>query len=398
MPAGGGAEDPNPKSLVFACGFECGRFAGGSDDASHLGFTVAAVSISTSTVRSGSRSLRFNPAGQNPTLILQSMPAANMMVVRFYIRFATLPGSGNTLLFSCRSDAAQMGLYYKQSDGKLYTGIHGGTYGATGSGVIVTGQWYRIDMKFDQTDGARRVDAMVDGVALGHVADALSVGQSQLNYRGLENTFDAFGDWFYDDIIGSNTAADYPLGPGHVQAFVPVSDGAHNIAGSDDFERGNTGTDITNGTTDAYQLVDDVPMPAATPSDVDAIKIVAPANTTDYVELVMGPAGGGLAPDVGPRGVELIVAAHNGAAGTSNLTAEIADNGTAGAVATKSVTVTTGVVARGHNTNPPSAAGAWSTGSGDGNFNAVKVRLRSTDADPDLYIDSVMIEAEFSDV
>src|SRR3990170_4548894 len=93
---------------------------------------------------------------------------------------------------------------------------------------------------------------------------------------GDNNSFTA--DFFHDDIVVSNTALDYPIGAGYVNHFVPTSDGSHNVAGAADFRRGDTTTDITNATTDAYQLVDDVPLDDVTPDADDHIRIVAPPN------------------------------------------------------------------------------------------------------------------------
>lgn len=375
---------------VFCCGFECGQL--GSVGQHWTAPTGA--SISTTTVRSGARALRINPSAAS-CLLSPNVSFPTIEVIRFYLQFATLPSADTYLVRAGGSPFG--GLAFKQSDSKLYmaTGTGPASFGATGVSVT-TGVWYLIDLKLDQTSGAQVFDGKVDGTDLGQKTSATS--GTGLN---LGNVSSISMDMFVDDFILSSASGDYPIGAGYVNHFIPTSDGTHNVAGAADFRRGDTTTDITNATTTAYQLVDDVPMDDVTPDADDHIRIVAPPNATDYVEVVFGPAPGISTPTVAPRAVELIT--EHFAAGTL-ASDEIAKfvNTTGGSVSnhydgTGVAGTTTGIYKRSHWANSISGA-PWSM-SGTTNFNGVRLRYGyASDANPDKSLMCAMIEAEFASV
>jgi len=373
---------------VLCCGFECGQLGSvGGAVGQHWATDCA---ISTTTVRTGNRSLRVNPSGSSKTANV-NITVPTVSVGRFYIRFATLP-SANTYLFG---QSLIGGLAFNQSDTKLYcgTGSNPASFGASGVSVT-TGVWYRIDFKFDMTAGVKAFDAKVDGTDLGQTT-SVSIAAASLAF--LCNNITA--DYFIDDFVLSGTAADYPIGAGYVNHFVPTSDGTHNVASAADFRRGDTTTDITNATTTAYQLVDEVPLDDTTPDTDDHIRIVAPPNVTDYVECVYGPASGISTPTVAPRGVEVIAEFFAAGTGASDEIFKLNDNGTVDTVydGTAVAGTTTGIYKRKHYALAPTG-GAW-TLSGAGNFNNIRFRYGfATDANPDKSLMCTMIEAEFAEV
>ena len=293
-----------------------------------------------------------------------------------------------------------MGLGFKASDSKLYATTEIATVVAFGaSGVsVTTGVWYRVDVKTVGDVVTGTGDVQVDGTACGQVTGAMTSANATEVILGT--TQSCTMDTFFDDCVVSQTSGDYPLGAGYVNHFVPTSDGAHNIAGAADFRRGDTTTDILNATTTAYQLVDDVPLDNTTPDTDDHIRIVAPANATDYVELVFGPAPGISTPTTAPRAVEVI--AEFFAAGTlaSDEILKLNDNGTVDNVynGTGVAGTTTGIYKRKHYAAGP--AGAWVIGGGgNGDFTDLRARYGyATDANPDKSLMCVMIEAEFASV
>ncbi len=388
---------------VACCGFECGGLTSG------LAFqhfdTATGATISTAVKRSGDRSLRVNPsaalrsaataAGGGP----QWFPVGiRVVVLRVYMRIDTAP-TVSTCVFGCRIGSVQFGVVYLTSTGKYHAGY---TSPATGAGAGLTlaanaTSWYCIDLKLDSSTTTYTIDVSLDGTAqtqqtfaAGAAADITQV------FCGNSVTASTF-DLYFDDVLASTTAADYPLGAGYVNTFVPTSDGTHNIAGTGDFQRTLTATDILNATTTAYQLVDDVPLESG--ASVDWINMLAPVNATDYVECVFGPAPGISTPTTAPRAVEVIAAIHQAATTTGNMEIRLNDNGTMGTVYTATTVAgsTTVVYKRAHFADPPSAASVW-TLSGNGNFNNLKVRFGSPaalDVVPDQYFDCIMIEAEF---
>ncbi len=365
---------------VFACGAECGVFAATAHWAQNSG---TAATFSTATVRSGARSLRFNPT-TNTSVI---NPIVSGTVARFYVNFATLPSADTTIVAGGTSQVR-----FKQSDSKLYAYDSGGaTFGASGI-AVTTGVWYCIDMKADT--GAGTLDLQVDGVA---IAQKSTPGNNSITVWGISNG-SATADLFMDDFVFSNTLADYPIGAGNVYHFIPTSDGTHNVAGAADFQRTLTGTDILNATTTAFQLIDDVPLESG--ASVDWINMIAPPNATDYVECIFGPASGISTPTVAPRAVEVIAGYHQAGTGTGNMEIRMNDNGTTNVLytATTVAGVTSVAYARKHYATAPTG-GAWTVAAGAGNFNNLRVRFGSpavVDVNPDQYLDCIMVEAEFA--
>jgi hypothetical protein len=317
--------------------------------------------------------------------------AATVSVHRLYIKFITLP-SADTYLFWIGGTLTRVGVVFKASDSKIYAGTANLTFGATGVSVD-TGVWYRIDVKLDFTTGAKVADVQVDGVACGQVT---GTGGATTGFVEFGCSHAATGEWLVDDYKSSDTPGDYPLGAGSAIGFIPASDGLHNVDGADDFERGDTGTDITNATTDAYKLVDDFPMPSAA-SDSDAIAVVSPPNPTDYVEVKFATIPGGPIPVDPPSSIEVIVAYHQPTSAIGNVRLAIADNGVTDDVLNLTDVGSLGALkfARKHYIDPPSAASAWTLTAGNGNFFDVRMRIYSSDATPTQYFDAAMIEAEF---
>ena len=387
---------------VFTCGFECASSGTSGGDA-HL--TVGSnASFSTSTVRTGNRSLRINlPSSDDSSNFLGAATTRNIIVGRIYIRFATLPNA-NILLFWVR-DVNQgiftehYGIGWQQSSGTLRTARNNGGVMSFGTNGVtpITGVWYRLDLKV--TGGLSApitVDGQIDGSVLNQLTNPVTDTITAPACGALNN---AQGEWFYDDAIISIASVDYPIGAGYVDLYVPTSDGTHNVAGANQFERGTTGTDITNATTNAYELVDEVPLNSvgSVPPTDDYITAIAPANATDYVEMKFGTAPGFSAPTKPPRAVESVVAVHQATTTTGNFRVALNDNGTVSDVANRTEAGQTTIrhFAKHFGSDPPSAATEWNISSGNGNFLNLRARFYSSDADPDQSLDGVAIEAEF---
>lgn len=377
---------------VYTCGLECGVTGTSGQHWNLLGSGAPSINTDASFVRSGARSAKFTNAANHG--VLRHNLTADIFVVRFYIYLSSLP-SANVYFYASHASAVYpfVGVVFKTSDSKIYAGERTATdtYSFGSSGVsITTGGWYRIDCKVNLTANPWTVDVQVDGSATSQYTKAVAATTHTSMDIGAED--DNTSTFYIDDFIASNTAVDYPIGPGYVNHFIPTSDGTHNVAGADDFERTATGTDITNGTTTAYQLLDEISLDAGTPTDY--INLIAPPNATDYVEIVFGPAPGISTPTVAPRGVEAIVVSAAASATANNLRLAINDNGSTNDVRNATVGSTTCIYNSAHYSDPPSAASVW-TLSGNGNFNNLRMRCYTSDAAPDPYFVGVIVEAEF---
>jgi hypothetical protein len=321
------------------------------------------------------------------------------------MNIVTAPGADIAMAgFGNAGGTRQSGLGYKSSDGKWYACAQtdGGAVAFGATGVTLGAGWHFVDMKINASANPWTVDVSVDGTTLGQVTVGLaSNNQDKLILGAFDPTTIPTwtGDIFFDDVLASNTLADYPFGDGYVNQFVSVSDGTHNVAGAADFKHGTAGTDITNATTDAWTLVADVPLPTGTPSTTDLISNIAPPNATDYVKVIIGPAPGISTPTTGPRAVEAIAAIHQAGTGTGNMEIRLDDNGTKDAI--YSATTVAGTTAfkyvRKHYATAPSTGAAWTSAL----FNAIQVEFGSpaaVDANPDQYYDAMMFEGEFVQV
>lgn len=372
---------------IFCCGFECGIT--GFTESPHW-VASGTWAVSTSTVRSGARSLRLNPSAGLVLVSSKTLTGHTSGVSRVYVRFATFPDRDTKILTTNGGSGAA----FKQSDSTLRIIKGDGTLGASGY-AVTTGVWYRLDLKVNTVANPHVIDCKVDGNDLTQVTYAVGASTiTRWDFGVNTGGFEFTGDIFLDDFIASSESGDYPIGPGYVHHFVPTSDGTHNVASSADFKRGAAGVDITNATTDSYLLVDDVPMDDTTPDTDDFINAIAPLNATDYTENKFGPAPGILTPAVGPRAVDAVVAHHQAGTGSGVSAFKLNDNGTEDTIVSLSgAGVTTIRYARKHYATMV-GGGAWTAA----RFNNLRIRFGySSDANPDQYFDCAMIEAEFED-
>ena len=379
---------------IWACGLECGGTAYSGEG--HWD-TPSGSSIDTVTVRSGLRSLRANPTAGQGWALTAALTGSLRWVGRIYIRFTTLPDADTILVWLAGTAPNSPCVFFKVSDSKIYAAIANNgaaaALGATGA-TVTTGIWYRVDFDFNiNTAGADFCDVQVDGTALGQATGTgLSITPSNAFFGAYGDQPDptVTADVYFDDIILSNTAADYPIGAGHILSYIPNADGTHNIAGANDFERTLTGTDITNATTDAWTLIDERPLPTTA---VDFINGIAPPNATDYVEWQYEDS---VEADA-PRAVFALFICHDaGGAGSNNTTVTLREHGGGTTANIFTGTANNGATLTSHRAifaTVPGTADAWTTTE----FNALRSRFLVADASPDPYIDAIMLEAEFPD-
>jgi hypothetical protein len=385
----------------FCCGFECGAgpTTGVHATTTGTGGYANDLTISTSIVRSGLRAARLNPNNAIVRWGTFCPSGVRDCALRFYRRFDAHPTSDVVVGgFADLSSNVSYGLTYNSADGKYYAGKTTGSSGlsiVTGStGITIpTGSVFRlIEIRVNTTSNPAVIDVSVDGQRLGTATFAIAASDLQRVFGGSTHT--AAFDFYDDDVVATTVGADHPIGDGYVLAFVTTSDGTHNVAGTGDFQRGNTAVDILNATTTAYQLIDDVPIPTGTVNEADNWRAVAPPNSTDYVESIFGPVSG-TAPNTAPRAVEVAIAHHQISTQSGNIRVALNDNGTVNDVMnlTGAGVVTYRYISKHYATAP--TGGAWTVQSGAGNFNNIRNRFYSSDAAPDQCLDAIMIEAEF---
>lgn len=372
---------------VLCCGLECGL------STSSLGghFQLAGTSsIDTTTLRTGLRSIRCNPSASTGFVAIgNGLSAAAAGIVRTYLYISTSPNSDCTAIVWSKTIATlthRFGLVYKNSDSKFYAGdiadVVGNSFGSTGISVS-TGAWHLVDVKFDLSANPWTVDCKIDGVSVGQYTTAQAastVASPACGVSGATTT----ADIYFDDIVVSQTAADYPIGAGRVLAFSPASDGTHSVT-STNFIKGSAGATITTSTTDSYLLVDDVPLGLTADDFINQ----QTASSAQYTENKFASTTEAFA----PRVVDIIVGYHEQGTQACNSTIKLNDNGTEDTIVAQSGNGQTGIrYARKQYATMPADGAAWTLA----RFNDLRVRFGySSDATPDVYFDCAIIEAEF---
>lgn len=380
---------------VFCCGVECGQQASISGVGQHWTLNGTG-SISTGTVRNGARSLRLNPTAGLADSATPALTSSSLWVARVAIRFTTLPGANADLITI--GDGVVGGVAFKQSDSSLYPcSVSGGviTFGAGGF-AVTTGAWYVVDLKYDGT--ANTMDVQVNATPLTQHSNAALTGARTVIHLGNTIATGTY-DVFFDDILVSQTSADYPIGDGYVNHFVPTSDGTHT-ATTTTIVKGTIAAPTAGGnvagSTDVFNWVNGVPLLGGATDNTRLVNHQTAASTL-YAEVIFGPAPGISTPTTGPRAVEVITADREATTATGDFSVKLNDNGTESVVIARGVVA--GVITDRYATKQfataPSTGVAWTST----RFNALRVRFGyASDATPDQYWRGVMVEAEFAAV
>jgi hypothetical protein len=212
---------------------------------------TCAILSTTGYPHTGNYAMRVNAGAATLAYISRNMTAGRTCVVRFYIYIPTLPVS-DRIMFSITTVGHKIQILYDVTQVSFSIGIDGATT-QLGTVTVAAGQWYCIDVKAVTSANPWLIDWQIDSVAqtqlsYAHAAEDMSV----LDY-GLR-TVGALLVW-YDDIVHSVTAADYPIGPGGTYGLRPNADGVHNNAPN--VLENSAGTDIDG--TPAWPLLDDDP-------------------------------------------------------------------------------------------------------------------------------------------
>lgn len=240
-------------------------------------------SISTSTYRTGTRSLRCAPAS-NSQYLTRGITGTTDGTTGFYIRFATLPPDG-AILF--RVGASTFVRIYYASATQQFTIDHSSAGGATAFGpTLTTGVWYKVLLKWNTSTNPWSATVSVDGAYETTIAPAVTGASLTVVNWGNTATV-ASGEWFYDDAFIDDDEGAYTTlksADWQVQALIVNGDGSHNIATSGDFDSYTT-TAFDNSTTDGYTYLDHRPLLFSNAANQVIRQELG--TTTDYMEFTL---------------------------------------------------------------------------------------------------------------
>jgi hypothetical protein len=150
--------------------------------------------------------------------------------------------------------------------------------------TVTSGNWVKLDFKVDVSTGTTYIDFRVNGVAGSQAT--ITQTATTLPYYSLMTQYLSK---YYDDIVISNDADDYPLGgdaPVYTANYFPYADGTHNNAANT--MEDPSGNDINGTTYLAYTWVDDVPPWTQGWGNTDYIKQTT-IGSDKYVEVKFTP-------------------------------------------------------------------------------------------------------------
>lgn len=267
---------------VYLTGFEHGIAAPNANGTGLCDFvngvSVGVMSIVSSQANTGTYSLKCAPDGVNTGYMRWTISGTpNVFVMRFYLRIETAP-AGSALLAeaACTTSTFNPRIYIDPSTTKIQIRAGGATVIASSVQNYTLNQWMCVDLSFNVSANPWVLKAQMDGQEFS--GNSAQAADTFINTR-VGAASSAARVEYYDDIIFSVTAADYPIGPGGTEILLPTSDGTHN-AGTNIMEN-QAGTDI--GVVTAYDLIDDIPMTTAT----TYIRQAA-IGTGNYAEILFG--------------------------------------------------------------------------------------------------------------
>lgn len=200
-------------AILKFTGFEAGTATVASENEVVTG---TGMSYSSTTVRTGSYSLRCNSTAANNgyqtiRTYAASGAAANMndatIYVTFYFRYATKPSSANEPIFAAYTGATLKSEVRITSAGNLqiYNTLNA-QMGSDGATTLSADTWYRLDIKIG-TGASGAYEVKINGTSELSGTGNLDTGNNQTVRLGKHaNRNSNTVDFFYDDVVVDNAA------------------------------------------------------------------------------------------------------------------------------------------------------------------------------------------------
>lgn len=261
---------------TFITGFEHGVV---SAQGGGIATAVSGVpTIEVGTAHSGNRCLKIVAVGAGAVNFRRntSGSAVQIAVLRVYFRIPTggTPSATASMAgWQITTAAVTVGMTIT-SAGQMRAVVGSGS-AVTGPSVVLD-TWHLVELRANITGTTWTLDWTVDGV---EQTQAVWAGQSTtdaLQYLRLGSASSTLNATIcFDDVVMSETSADYPLGGGSTKLLSPIAANAANV-GTNIIEE----ADGTDANSSSYQALNSVPMGDAT----NYIRQFANGNS-NYLEL-----------------------------------------------------------------------------------------------------------------
>lgn len=220
------------------------------------------MSISSTTVRSGTYSWRTNPSASTGFFRKQISGSDQNKggYLRAYVRIATLPGTTIQLLRFSSTANTHLASIRLTSTGTLTLNNAANTQVGSASSALSTNTWYRIELKCDSTAATGTLDGRIDGVSFASGNNSSRGSWARILWGAI--TPNSTCDIFFDDIaLNDDQGSAQTSFPGDEKLIVLRPDSAGD---SNQWLQTAGGA----GASTNYQLVDEV----------------TPNNATDYIQ------------------------------------------------------------------------------------------------------------------
>lgn len=164
------------------------------------------MSISSTTVRSGTYSWRTNPSASTGFFRhnIYTSNSSTTGYFRAYARIATLPGTTIQFLRFSNISNASMGRIDMTSTGALQLKGANGVQIGSNSSALNTGQWYKIELKLDASSSPGSLDARIDGTSFASGANSSQGNWARILWGIV--TPNTTADFFFDDVALNDTS------------------------------------------------------------------------------------------------------------------------------------------------------------------------------------------------
>jgi hypothetical protein len=352
-------------SAVWLTGFESGAVstAGGGI------FTTMSATLPTAdnaTLRNGSYSLRIADAsGASTVFARKTFTATGIVVARFAVRLASLPGVDSNLAYVDSGTDLVFG--YDTSSQKFTVTVGAST--AQSANTVSAGSWYVIDLRYDLRANPHLGDWRIDGVNQGQVTRAAAATTANAFAFGATANPSVYTANF-DDLFVADQATAYPIGDGRIVPLLLNGVGTHNTPGN---FRDNDGTAIDAS---SWQRLDEVPMTVTT----DYVRQQTNGGTT-YLEFTFANTA-----ETCIRDVSAVLAYHSATNTANNGKTSVFDGGSESIVFSGDMSNT---AIQYKSTIATPATAPWGQAAVDGLVARVGF---STDANPNPYWDAILLE------
>lgn len=220
-PANGAPSCPtNPLHPIFVYGAENGSL--GTSTGGIWDTYTGSPSVDGTVKRTGNYSLKI-PSSSS---FVQENVNANLAVARFAFEVTgSLPSSNVTIAqFNPTSGGGSTAAVALNGTTHQLGAQIGGTF-VWNSTVVSAGTWYEVEAKVNMSSSPRTMDMSVGGVANASTASATATPATVASFQ-LGGSYPNAA--YYDDVLLSSTASDWPVGDGGIYALSPDGMSTHN--------------------------------------------------------------------------------------------------------------------------------------------------------------------------